>query len=277
MASVTVPGLRFQHFLQNQLTNKNKTHILSFSAHSLKCFHCNTDDNPSCGIYFKPYQFKAIECGDEQFKCGLQREPPKKGHYHTPTPEHYTNLYTRMYNTRPCAYTNIQGHYTTLCTSGHYTILCIHRDITRRCAYTRTFHDPVHTPVYYATLCTHQDITRPFAYTRTLHDPVYTRTLHNPVHTRKLHDPMYARTLHDPVYTRTLQDPVYTRTLHDPVYTRTLHNPVYTRILHDPVYTRTLHDPVYTRTSPAYTRTLPDPVLSHQNITQLCALHTRTL
>ena len=46
---------------------------------SLKCFECTNNDNPSCGMFFKAYQFKAQDCGHTDIKCGLQREPPKQG------------------------------------------------------------------------------------------------------------------------------------------------------------------------------------------------------
>ncbi|XP_048728614.1 uncharacterized protein LOC125646408 [Ostrea edulis] len=48
-------------------------------VNALKCFHCNNLDNPACGMYFKPYQFNAQPCNgkSENFKCVLQREPPK--------------------------------------------------------------------------------------------------------------------------------------------------------------------------------------------------------
>lgn len=51
-------------------------HIVN-TVTALKCFHCDNHLNPACGVYFKPYQFRAVYCPGPDYKCALQRQRKK--------------------------------------------------------------------------------------------------------------------------------------------------------------------------------------------------------
>lgn len=53
--------------------------FITTTVYSLKCFNCENRFNPACGIYFKPYQFKAHPCPGPDYKCALQRQTSKDG------------------------------------------------------------------------------------------------------------------------------------------------------------------------------------------------------
>ena len=64
-----------------------------FSGFGLKCFECDNNINPACGVYFKSYQFMPpSECWG-YVKCGLQRQQPLKDDKSQPYTGEYFSFY----------------------------------------------------------------------------------------------------------------------------------------------------------------------------------------